>query len=164
YRDLWWRGAVALPGSEDGVLVMFPRFTLAESLTPPDRLSAGTVLANRVSATMKLRTNVELDFDAVRIPAGNIAKDFVGVYGLWLKKAAEGWRLSFTNEPDVLGSQWRQSSVVAEVPIQYESISATGERFTAALEERPGGGGRLVFTYGPHRWSTDFAVRKTVVR
>ncbi len=156
-RDLWWRGDSALPGAPNRVVVAFPRFGTDESVVPIDALRPGDVLSNRVSAVMKLRTEVPLDFGATRITPGNVATGFAGLYGLWIKKAADGWRLVFTNEPDVLGSHLEASSVVAEVPLRYEGVPGGTGRFAAVLQDRPGGG-ELVLTWGTHRWTSDFGL------
>jgi hypothetical protein len=158
-RDLWWRGTASLPSSNDRVRVLFPRFELSEASTPIERMAPGALLSSGISAAMKLRTEVELDFGAVRILPGNVAKDFAGLYGLWLKKSADGWRLVFTNEPDVLGSQWNPKAAVAEIPIQYERTGSGTQRFAATLEDLTGGG-RLLLTWGPHRWTADFTTPK----
>jgi hypothetical protein len=154
-RDLWWRGKTSLPSSKDKVQVLFPRFELTEASVPVERLASGAVLSSNLSAAMKLRTDVALDFGGVKILPGNVAKGFAGLYGLWLEKSAAGWRLVFTNEPDVLGSQWNPKSAVADVPIRYERAGSGSQRFAATLEDQPGGG-RLLITWGPHRWTADF--------
>jgi hypothetical protein len=158
-RDLWWRGTVSLPSSNDKVRVLFPRFELSEASAPLERMAPGAVVSSSLSAAMKLRTEVELDFGAVKILPGNVAKDFAGLYGLWLKKSADGWRLVFTNEPDVLGSQWNPKATVAEAPIRYERTGSGTQRFAATLEDQPGGG-RLLLTWGPHRWTADFTTKQ----
>jgi hypothetical protein len=158
-RDLWWRGTASLPSSNDTVRVLFPRFELSEASAPLERMAPGAVVSSSISAAMKLRTEVEIDFGAVRILPGNVAKDFAGLYGLWIKKSGDGWRLVFTSEPDVLGSQWNPKAAVAEVPIRYERAGSGTGRFAAALEDQPGGG-RLLLTWGPHRWIADFTTPK----
>jgi hypothetical protein len=154
-RDLWWRGVASLPGANDKVQVLFPRFELHQGAARPERMTAGAVVSSSITAAMKLRTEVELDFGAVRVLPGNVAKDFAGLYGLWLKKSADGWRLVFTSEPDVLGSQWNPKSAVAEVPLRYEVLGSGSQRFAATLEDHPGGG-RLQLMWGPYRWTADF--------
>lgn len=157
-RDLWWRGDTRLPSRGDDVIVAFPRFSIDEG-TPVDTLAPGQVVTTSVSAAMKLRTTVPLTFGSVIVRPGNITPEFAGLYGLWVKRTADGWRLVLTSEPDVLGDEWNASAVVTEVPLRHELVAAGG-RFQAALVDRPSGG-QLVLTWGSHRWTADFTVAGT---
>ena len=64
----------------------------------------GAVVTFTRAPAIKLRTPVALQFGAVTIPTENVAPDYPGVYGLWLKNRGDGWVLAFTDEPDVWGT------------------------------------------------------------
>ena len=106
---------------------------------------------------MKLRTAKTLRFGTVSLTPGNAAPGFPGLYGLWLRRAASGWRLAVTNQPDVWGTQFDPDALVAEIPLRHEQ-TASGDAGLEPRLELLGDGGRLTIAWGPHVWFTDFAL------
>ena len=83
-----------------------------------DRTPEGGVFQYPSSRCMKFFTDLDLAFGETRIAAGNLAPGYPGVYGLWLKKTAGGWRLVFNEEGDVWGTMHDPAKDVAEVPLE----------------------------------------------
>ncbi|MDX1382614.1 MAG: DUF2911 domain-containing protein [Thermoanaerobaculia bacterium] len=120
-----------------------------------ESLGPGEVSVSTGAAALKLRNEVDLIFGGVAVPAGNHAEGFAGTYSLWLKRTADGWSLVVNDEADVWGTQRDPAQDVAEVPVRYESTAESASEQALALEASDGGG-VLVLSWGPHRWSAPF--------
>ena len=126
-------------------------------------VGAGAVVTFSRAPAIKLRTAVDLRFGAVTLPTENVAPDYPGVYGLWLKNRGDGWVLAFTNEPDVWGTQYLPEAEVALVPLSHSDVASDDDPdvFIVELLSLDAGtetNGELVMRWGPHRWSTPFSV------
>ncbi|MEE2776003.1 MAG: DUF2911 domain-containing protein [Acidobacteriota bacterium] len=118
-------------------------------------LAPGEVVQFLEHAVIKLTTEYELRFGDLAVPTENIAADYAGVYGLWLKRTGKGWSLVFNHKADVWGTQYDPDSDLGEVPLEEGSAAEPSETLMAKMEEGESGGS-LVFTWGEHTWSTAF--------
>ena len=125
-----------------------------------ETLATGEVQTITRAAAAKLRTEVDLLFGDLRVPAGNVADGFAGIYGLWLKRADDGWRLLLNDEADVWGTQRDPGADAGEIPLTHETLSDVAEEMVVELEETEEGG-VLVFRWGAHHWSAPFRVAPT---
>ena len=120
--------------------------------TPAD----GEVIRLTEAAVLRLRTEVGLWFGEVEIPTNNLAPDYPGLYGLWLKRSAGSWRLVFNNEPDSWGTQHDPTFDAAEINLTHSDSGATGRPLGAALIPEGADRGTLVIHWGKHEWSAEF--------
>ncbi|TDI24223.1 MAG: DUF2911 domain-containing protein [Acidobacteria bacterium] len=110
-------------------------------------------------AVIRLRTEVPLRFADTLLPTGNLAPDFPGAYGLWLKKAGMDWRLVFNNEPDSWGSQHDPAFDAAEIALSHVQDDSSDEQPLAVyLAPRDDGQIGIVIQWGDHVWAADFSV------
>lgn len=153
--DRLTRGTAKMLG--EAIKIEYPALPITSpDFTQVDAIAIGGVLKYAGSAAMKLRTEVPLRFGQIPIAVNNAAPKYAGLYGLWLKKATTGWRLVFTRQPDVWGTQYDATATVSEVPLRYEKTADSVETLTARLE---GGNdaAHLVLRWGPHQWTAEFA-------
>ena len=121
----------------------------------PDRASFektadGAVFEYPGARCMKLFTDLDLAFGETKVAAENVAPDYPGVYGLWLKKAGDGWRLVFNEEGDVWGTMHDPAKDVVEVPLETTKLDAPKEELEVTLTaegDKAGAADRL----GRHR-------------
>lgn len=118
----------------------------------------GMILQQTQSTAAKLKTSVNLVFGETVINTENVAKNYPGVYSLWLKKTDSGWSLIFNEKADVWGTQHDPKADVAEVPLTYAKLDEPSKALKFELVKE-GGGGMLHITFGPHRWSAPFTVQ-----
>ena len=118
----------------------------------------GTVVHFTAGAVTRLKTDVPLRFWQTTVDTGNVAPDFAGTYGLWLRRAGPGWRLAFNNEPDAWGTQHDPALDTAEVELDYSRGGAPSRPFAVALVPTGAERGRLVMHWGSHEWFADFVV------
>lgn len=150
--DRLTRGTAKMPENE-GVQIDYPTLPVTSSdFRSIDALTTGGVLKYAGSAAMRLRTEVPLRFGALTLPPGNVAPQYAGLYGMWLKKTAGGWRLVFTHQPDVWGTQFDAAAVVAETPVLYEKTARPSLVFAVRIEG-DASPARLVMSWGPHQWT-----------
>ena len=122
-----------------------------------DTIGDGDVLALTQAAVIRLRTETPLRFGDTQVPTGNLAPDFPGAYGLWLKKTGSAWRLVFNNEPDSWGTQHDPAFDVAEIDLAHTEGGPLTERPLAVnLVARDDGHAGLVIHWGAHAWATEF--------
>jgi hypothetical protein len=127
----------------------------------PDRESfeqtvEGAVFEYPGSRCMKLFTDLDLQFGATKVAAENVAPDYPGVYGLWLKKTADGWRLVFNEEGDVWGTMHDPAKDVAEIPLEVAKLDAPQQDLDVTLAEDGEKGGILRIAWGDTAWSAKF--------
>lgn len=118
-------------------------------------LKPGDIVAFTLSKATKLKTPLNLQFGDVIIKTENVAENYPGVYGLWIKKVDDGWRLVFNGRPDVWGTQHNPEADVAEIPLTYSENTEENEKLKIELVEEDSVGA-LAFTWGAHRWTTSF--------
>jgi hypothetical protein len=120
---------------------------------------AGSVVMLIDAAVPRLKIDVPLRLGNLTLKNGNQVPGFPGSYGLWLKRIQNGWHLVFNNEPDVWGTQHDPKFDAGEVDLSYSSSSGMASRpFAVSLIPTAADRGRLLITWGPHEWSTDFVV------
>jgi len=88
-----------------------------------------------------------------------------GAYGVWLKRAADGWKLVFNDEPDAWGTQHDAVFDAAEIDPRYAQSDLLGDSMrdasralsTSVVMTGPDKG-QFVLVWGPHKWTADFTV------
>lgn len=106
----------------------------------------------------KLFTDANLAFGDTIVKTENMAKDYPGVYSLWLKKVGDGWHLVFNEEPDIWGTQHNPEADVAEIPLTAGTISEPEEAFVIKLEKEGEQGAVLRVAWGTNEWTTNLSV------
>ncbi len=120
-------------------------------------LRAGDMLLLTQSQTIKLKTAADLKVGDTVLETENVAEDYPGVYGIWLKKVEDGWHFIFNEKPDVWGTMYDAEKDIAEVPVAYTTLDEPTERMVFELEETDDGG-LMRIKWGKHQWSLPFAV------
>ena len=120
--------------------------------TPSD----GEVIRLTGGAALRLKTEVGLRFGDVDVPTDNLAPNYPGHYGLWLKRSGGGWRLVFNNEPDSWGTQYDPAFDAAEIRLTHSKKGPASRPLGAALIPKGADRGTLVIHWGAHEWSADF--------
>ena len=124
-----------------------------------ESIGDGDLVELTEGAVIRLRSEVPLRFGDTLIPTDNLAPDFPGSYGLWLKASGPGWTLVFNNEPDSWGTQHDPAFDAAEVDIDHAHGGPYEERpLGVSLVPAGGDEARLVIVWGQHVWATDFTI------
>ena len=124
-----------------------------------ESIGDGDLVELTEGAVIRLRSEVPLRFGDTLIPTDNLAPDFPGSYGLWLKASGPGWTLVFNNEPDSWGTQHDPAFDAAEVDIDHTHGGPYEERpLGVSLVPAAGDEARLVIVWGQHVWAADFAI------
>ncbi|MEE2778176.1 MAG: DUF2911 domain-containing protein [Acidobacteriota bacterium] len=118
---------------------------------------AGEIFSYTSSRTMKLLTDADLVFGDARVPAFNLAPNYPGCYGVWMKRVEDGWHLVFNNQADMWGSQYDPETDAAEVHLEVAELETPQEEFLVELTKEEGGG-RLRIVWGNRAWSAPFQV------
>ena len=118
----------------------------------------GDVIEMIRSPVLRLKSDVSLRFGATDIPTGNLAPGFAGFYGIWLRKAGDGWRFVFNHEADSWGTQYDSDFDVAEIAVDYTRTAGSFRPLGTTLVPTGPDRGRVVVHWGPHEWSADFVV------
>ena len=119
----------------------------------------GEVVELSGAAVIRLRSEVSLRSGDTLIPTDNLAANFPGSYGLWLKAVGDSWRLVFNHEADSWGTQHDPAFDAAEIDLTHVHFGTTTERPLQAylVPRRPGEVG-LVIHWGQHTWTADFTI------
>ena len=120
-------------------------------------LQPGEVVQFLEHAVIKLTTEFTLDFGDLRVPTENIAENYPGVYGLWLKRTETGWSLAFNHRADSWGTQYDPEADLGEVPLTKGTSDEPSQRLVATMEKGETGA-TLQFTWGEHTWTTPFEI------
>ena len=118
----------------------------------------GAVIEMIRAPVLRLKTDVALRFGETDIPTGNLAPGFAGAYGVWLRKAEDGWRFVFNHEPDSWGTQYDPEFDAGEIAVDYARTAGSFRPLGATLVPTGADRGRLVVHWGPHEWAADFTV------
>ena len=118
----------------------------------------GEVIEMIRASVLRLKSDVPLRFGTTDIPTGNLAPGFAGAYGVWLRKAGDGWRFVFNHEPDSWGTQYDAAFDAGETTVDYARTEGSFRPLGATLVPTGPDRGRLVVHWGPHEWSADFVV------
>jgi len=121
-------------------------------------MSDGEVIRLTEAAVIRLRTEEPLRFGGISVPTDNLSPGFPGSYGLWLKRAGQGWKLVFNHEADSWGTQHHPEFDAAEVDVTYSRNPSSAHPLGAALIPTGEGTGRLMIHWGPHVWTTEFTI------
>ena len=120
----------------------------------------GAVVELIRAPAVRIRSDVALRFGQTDLPTGNLAAGFAGAYGLWLKRAGNGWRLVFNDEPDSWGTQHDPAFDAAETAVEYSRAAGAFRPLGVTLVPVGAESGRLVIHWGPHEWAADFTVTR----
>jgi hypothetical protein len=99
-----------------------------------------------------------LHFGETKIPRGNVAADYPGVYSLWLKRVEAGWRLVFNNEADIWGTQHNPKADAAEVRLTEEIVDHHFDRMQVDMTEQEDGRISLSLSWGSRVWGVAFSI------
>ena len=119
-------------------------------------------------AVIRLETDVPLHFGDQVLDTGNVGlPESPGAYGVWLKRAADGWKLVFNDEPDAWGTQHDAAFDAAEIDARYAQSDLIGDSMrdssralsTSVVMTGPDQG-QFVLVWGPHEWSADFTIAR----
>lgn len=151
--------AVVLPdASRIAVLVWQEQLVDGDDFAALATLGDGEVVRLTQGAVIRLRNEVPLRFGDTPIPTENLAPDFPGSYGLWLKRAGDGWRLVFNHEADSWGTQHDPAFDAAEIELEHSENGLATRPLGAALVPFTAHAGRLVIHWGAHEWAADFTI------
>lgn len=118
--------------------------------------AVGQPIEATLNAALKLITDWDLRFGQdILIKKENVAKNYPGVYSLWIKKSADGWTLAFNEKADVWGTMYDPGSDVAEISLDYKDSEEPNDKMEITLEDRDGGA-ILRIVWGKHQWITAF--------
>ena len=153
--------ALVLPGGER-IAVLYGKRLAVDEVDYPNLESTpdGAVVELVRAPVLRLRSDVALRFGRSELPTANLAAGFAGSYGLWLKRAGDGWSFVFNDEPDSWGTQHDPAFDAAEVPASYSRAAGAFRPLGITLAPAGAEGGRLVVHWGPHEWAADFAVTR----
>lgn len=120
-----------------------------------DDLAPGEVSAWTSGRAVKLLTHAPLSFDGIVVPYGNVSPDYPGVYSLWPKRTADGWRLVFNGDADIWGSQRDPAADAVEVPLEHSRPDDPADKLTIEfVEVDPGAVLRIA--WGDHQFLAKF--------
>lgn len=122
-----------------------------------DGVKVGEVVRFTEHRAMKLFTDHNIKFGDTLIKKENMAKDYPGVYSVWLKKTVDGWSLVFNEEADIWGTRHNPEADVAEIALTSGETDETAETFGVVLEEVEEGG-RVRMAWGDREWSASFSI------
>ena len=120
----------------------------------------GAVVRLIRAAPLRLKADVSLRFGQTEVPTGNLAPGFAGAYAVWLRKAGDGWRLAFNDEPDSWGTQHDPSFDRSEVDADYARGNGSFRPLAVTLVPTGADSGQLVVHWGPHEWTADFTINR----
>ena len=118
----------------------------------------GAVVAMIRAPVLRLKSDVSLRFGEADVPTGNLAPGFAGAYGVWLRRAGDGWRFVFNHEPDSWGTQHDPDFDAAETAVHYSRAADAFRPLGGTLIPTGEDDGRLVVHWGPHEWAADFSL------
>ena len=120
-----------------------------------EALAPGEVSAWTSGRAVKLLTHASLSFDGIVVPYGNVSPDYPGVYSLWPKRTADGWRLVLNGDADIWGSQRDAAADAVEVPLEHSRADEPTEKLTIEfVEVDPGAVLRIA--WGDHQFLAKF--------
>jgi hypothetical protein len=119
----------------------------------------GAVVQLSQAPVPRVKIAAPLRFGSVVVRTENIAPEFPGMYGVWLKRVGNGWHLVFNNQPDVFGTQHDPKFDAAEVELTHTQSELADARplglaFVPTAMDR----GRFLIVWGQHEWTADYVV------
>jgi hypothetical protein len=121
-------------------------------------LGNGSIVELAESQVPRLTIDTPLRFGNLTLRTENQVGGFPGVYGMWLKRVADGWHLVFNQEYDVWGTQHDQKFDVGEIELAHSEQQPGTQPFTLALVPTGADRGQLNIVWGAHRWTADFVI------
>lgn len=119
----------------------------------------GEVVLLSGAAALRLRSEVALRAGDTLIPTDNLAPNFPGSYGMWLKAVGDGWKLVFNHEADSWGSQHDPAYDAAEIDLVHtHGGPGTDRPLQVYLVPRSPDEVGMVIHWGQHTWAADFAL------
>ena len=134
----------------------------SDALETLSNLKDGEMLLYPDGRTIKILSDADLVFGDVILKTENAGPDYPGVYGLWLKKAGDGWSLVANQHADVLGTQYEADADVAEIPVEYGVSDEDVGPMTVELTEGEGGG-TLTIRWREHAWTASFRLGENTI-
>lgn len=110
----------------------------------------GQVWRTGANAATQLRTDHDLGFGALTVPAGT--------YTLWTLPTASGWQLIVNRQTGQWGTEYDAARDLGRVPMAVSALAEPVESFTIAIEPQ-GAGGVLSITWDRTRAQIPFTVR-----
>ena len=117
----------------------------------------GEVVSFTRTFATKIRTDVDFQIGDALLAVGNHAKDYPGVYSIWLKKKGSGWVLVVNSEPDVWGTMHNPEADVAEAPLKIAKLEEPVEKFTIELKAEDGVG-TIRIAWGDNEWTAPLKI------
>lgn len=117
-------------------------------------LKEGEVFSFVGGRATKLFTDSDIKINGTLIETENVAENYPGVYGLWLKKTADGWNLVFNEEPDIWGTQHRAEADVTEVPLTHNTLEEPHPNFLMEFNKVDNQNATLRIAFGEHEWTS----------
>ena len=151
--------ALVLPNGA-GITLVYWKSIDVEDEDYPNVAAArdGDIIEMIRAPVLRLKSDVSLRFGKTDIPTGNLAPGFAGFYGIWLRRAGDGWRFVFNHEADSWGTQYDSDFDVAEIAVDYARTAGSFRPLGTTLVPTGPDRGRVVVHWGPHEWSADFVV------
>ena len=151
--------ALVLPNGAGITLVYWKSIDVEDEDYPNVAAARGGEVIEMIRApVLRLKSDVSLQFGATDIPTGNLAPGFAGYYGIWLRKAGDGWQFVFNDEADSWGTQYDSDFDVAAIAVDYTRTAGSFRPLGTTLVPTGPDRGRVVVHWGPHEWSADFVV------
>lgn len=116
----------------------------------------GEVILLTGSRVPKLYTDVDMQFGDTVVSAHNFTETYPGVYGLWLKRTAEGWNLIFNRQGDAWGTMYDPAHDMAEISLTAGQLAEPAEELTFELLA-DGAGAVLLIQWGEQALSAPFS-------
>jgi hypothetical protein len=136
------------------VALWYPRLGAdASDFAALTKAAEGEVIALMQSPPLRMRTDIPLQVAGRAVETGNLTPGFHGSYSLWLRRSKEGWRLVFSGQPDVWGSQHDPEADKLDVPLTHSESGEPSRPFGAALMTDGPEAGQLRLHWGPHDWT-----------
>ena len=148
-----------LPGGERISALYWKNVDVEDEDYPALASTADGAVVELIRApVLRLRSEVGLRVGGADLPTGNLVPGFAGSYGLWLRRAGDGWQFVFNNEPDSWGTQHDEAYDMAAADVYYSRSDGAFRPLGITLAPAGPGRGRLIVHWGPHEWAADFTV------
>jgi hypothetical protein len=115
-------------------------------------LKDGEVVRFTSARVIKMLNEVDLVFGDVTVNANNLAPDYPGVYGLWIRRVGNGWELVFNEQGDVWGTQHDPAKDAHVVPLNHAELAEPAANLSLSIDEST-----LRIAWGAHEWTAAFS-------
>ncbi len=124
------------------------------------KLGDGDVYTFTLSRATKMYTDMDMVFGDTIVKTQNVAKDYPGVYSLWLKKVGDGWSLVFNEQPDIWGTRYDAKFDAVEVPLTSSKTDGDPQtKFLMELDKSGDDAATLIVRWGNQEWSAPFSIQ-----